>query len=103
LRLRRRGSGGLRLLGIRGLAAAERLQTELGELLRADAVVLLDPQAQDVRQPLALGESRAELQARLLLGGGVDALAGRRRDTPQSSTTVESARNAYPTPLTVTR
>jgi hypothetical protein len=43
------------------LAATERLDVELGELLGADSIVILDELAQPGRQSLALGENRPEL------------------------------------------
>jgi len=46
---------------VKPVAAAEGLQTELGELLHADAIVLLDRLAQQSRQALALGEHLLEL------------------------------------------
>src|SRR5215216_6629188 len=60
--------------------AAERLHPELGQLLRPDAVVLLDHDPHGVRQALTLGDDLPELLRRLLLArreGGllrVDAL-----------------------------
>src|SRR5215216_8049425 len=60
--------------------AAERLHPELGQLLRPDAVVLLDHDSHGVRQALTLGDDLPELLRRLLLArreGGllrVDAL-----------------------------
>src|SRR5258706_412016 len=72
----RRGSGCCRRLGgwrrrgrRLGLAAAERLQVKLGELLRTRAVVDRDHLAQAAAQPLALGDERLELLRPLLLAG----------------------------------
>src|ERR687892_1629695 len=56
------------------LPAAERLQAELGELLRGGAVVLLDGVAQQRRQPRALGEHSLELLRLLLLARPKDRL-----------------------------
>src|SRR6185312_9266929 len=49
--------------------AAERLKSELGELFRPDAIVLLDHSPYGVGQSLALGEQRLLLLRRLLLAG----------------------------------
>src|SRR6185436_1518303 len=66
-------SGRLRR-GLVARPAAERLQTEFGELLGPDAVVLLDRQQQDGGQPLRLGEEGLEVLGGLLLDGGVGGL-----------------------------
>ena len=46
----------------------------MGQLLRADAVVLLHRQAQDVGQPHPFGERGPELLTRLLLARRVESL-----------------------------
>ena len=64
----RLGLDGHRLrLRLLGLPAAERLQVVLGELLRSDAIVLLDGGTQNGRQSLALDQQSPELLRRFLL------------------------------------
>lgn len=60
---------GRRLGGELHLAAAEGLKAELGDLLLADAVVLLDGGPRQGGQPVALGGKLAELLGSLLLAG----------------------------------